>query len=203
MRRREFIAVIGAAAIARPRSAAAQQLDPIRNVGLLTNCAADDAVGQARITAFLQGLQERGWTVGRNLRIDTRWGAGDAERSRKYAAELLALAPDVVLAATTPNVEALQRATQNVPIVFAGVSDPVGAGLVASLARPGGNTTGFFAVRIRHKREMAGIAQASCAQCDSRRGAAGLGRDTRDRTISGDAGRGAVVRGGIGSIGRG
>src|SRR6202165_4995942 len=144
MRRREFIAVIGAAAIARPRSAAAQQLDPIRNVGLLTNCAADDAVGQARITAFLQGLQERGWTVGRNLRIDTRWGAGDAERSRKYAAELLALAPDVVLAATTPNVEALQQATQNVPIVFAGVSDPVGAGLVASLARPGGNTTGFL-----------------------------------------------------------
>ena len=143
MRRREFIAVIGAAAIARPRSAGAQQLDPIRNVGVLTNLAADDAVGQARITAFLQGLQERGWTVGRNLRIDTRWGADDAERSRKYAAELLALAPDVVLAATTPNVEALQQATQNVPIVFAGVSDPVGAGLVSSLARPGGNTTGF------------------------------------------------------------
>jgi hypothetical protein len=87
MRRREFIALIGAAAIARPRSAGAQQLDRIRNIGVLTNLTADDAVGQARITAFLQGLQERGWTVGRNLRIDTRWNADDAERSRKYAVE--------------------------------------------------------------------------------------------------------------------
>ena len=144
MRRREFIAALGSAtAIALPRIAGAQQPEPIRKVGVLTNLAADDAVGQARIAAFLQGLQQWGWTVGRNLRIDTRWGADDAERSRKYAAELLALAPDAVLAATTPNVEALQHATQKVPIVFAGVSDPVGAGLVGSLARPGGNTTGF------------------------------------------------------------
>ena len=144
MRRREFIAALGSAtAIALPRIAGAQQPEPIRKVGVLTNLAADDAVGQARIAAFLQGLQQWGWTVGRNLRIDTRWSADDAERSRKYAAELLALAPDAVLAATTPNVEALQHATQKVPIVFAGVSDPVGAGLVGSLARPGGNTTGF------------------------------------------------------------
>ncbi len=144
MRRREFLALLGgAAAIALPRIAGAQQPEPIRKVGVLTNLAADDAAGQARIAAFLQGLQQWGWTVGRNLRIDTRWGADDAERARKYAAELLALAPDAVLAATTPNVEALQHATQKVPIVFAGVSDPVGAGLVGSLARPGGNTTGF------------------------------------------------------------
>jgi putative ABC transport system substrate-binding protein len=107
------------------------------------NLAADDPEGQARVAAFLQGLQETGWAVGQNAQIDIRWGAGDAERSQKNATELVALAPDVIFATTFPTVSALQQATRAIPIVFAGVVDPVGAGLVASLARPGGNTTGF------------------------------------------------------------
>jgi putative ABC transport system substrate-binding protein len=107
------------------------------------NLAADDAEGQARLAAFLQGLQEAGWAVGRNASIDIRWGAGDAERYRTYAAELVALAPDVVLAAAGSTIPALLRATRTVPIVFAQTPDPVGAGFVESLARPGGNVTGF------------------------------------------------------------
>jgi len=143
MRRRGFITLLGSTAAARSLSARAQQADRVRRIGILSNLASDDAVGQARVTAFLRGLEVLGWTRGRTLTVDTRWGADDAELSRKYAAELLALAPDVVFAATTVNVAALQQATRTVPIVFAGVSDPVGAGLVASLARPGGHTTGF------------------------------------------------------------
>jgi putative ABC transport system substrate-binding protein len=112
---------------------------------VLMNAAADDRDGQARVIAFVQALQELGWTDGRNARVDIRWGAGDAERYRGYAAELIALAPDVILAPTSGVVAALQRATRTVPIVFVGVIDPVGAGFVASLARPGGNTTGFAA----------------------------------------------------------
>ena len=106
--------------------------------------AADDPEGQARIAAFVEGLQQLGWTDGRNVRIDTRWPVGDADRSRS-AEELVALAPDVILASASANVAALQRITRSVPIVFANVIDPVGAGFVASLARPGGNTTGFSA----------------------------------------------------------
>jgi putative tryptophan/tyrosine transport system substrate-binding protein len=115
----------------------------MRRIGVLMNLAADDAEGQARLAAFLQGLQEAGWAVGRNVRIDLRWGAGDADRFRKQAAELVALAPDVVLASSLPVVGPLLQVTRTVPIVFVQVVDPVGAGLVASLARPGGNATGF------------------------------------------------------------
>src|SRR5262245_40999091 len=115
----------------------------MRRVGALMNLAADDPEGQARVAAFLQGLQESGWAVGRNVRIDLRWGAGDADRIERDAAELVALAPDVIFTNTQPTVVALQKATRTVPIVFAGIIDPVGAGLVASLARPGSNTTGF------------------------------------------------------------
>jgi putative ABC transport system substrate-binding protein len=107
------------------------------------NGAADDPEQQARLTGFLQGLQQLGWTDGRNVRIDTRWGAGDVERFRSYAAELVALVPDVILASGSPVMASLQQATRTVPIVFALVSDPVGSGYVASLARPGGNATGF------------------------------------------------------------
>jgi len=107
------------------------------------NLAADDPEGQTRIVAFVQGLQQSGWTDGRNVRIDTRWAAGDADRFHRYAEELLALSPDVVLASGTPSVQALQQATRTVHIVFAQVGDPVGMGVVASLARPDGNTTGF------------------------------------------------------------
>jgi putative tryptophan/tyrosine transport system substrate-binding protein len=144
IRRREFISLLGSAAAARPLAAREQPSERLRRVGVLTHLAADDPEGQSRLAAFLQGLQGAGWAVGRNLQIDYRWAASDPDRFRKYAAELVALAPDVVLAASgTPLVVALQQATTTVPIVFTGVADPVGAGLVESLARPGGNATGF------------------------------------------------------------
>src|SRR6478736_496810 len=141
MRRREFISLLGSAAAAWPISVRAQQ--GVRRIGIVMNLAADDPEGQARVAAFLQGLQEAGWVVGRNAQIDIRWGMGDPERIRKNVAELLALTPDAVFATTFPTVMELQQATRAVPIVFAGLFDPVGAGLVTSLARPGGNTTGF------------------------------------------------------------
>ncbi len=144
MNRRDLITLLGGAAAAWPLAARAQQTERMRRIGVFMNLAAEDVEGQARLTAFLQGLQELGWIVGRNVRIDYRWGAGDAERYRKYAEELVALAPDVILAAGGSSaVGPLQRATRTVPIVFAGVIDPVGAGFVESLARPGRNATGF------------------------------------------------------------
>jgi putative tryptophan/tyrosine transport system substrate-binding protein len=141
--RRKFLAALGGAAAAWPLVARAQQAERVRRIGVLMNLAADDAEGQLRIAAFLQALQQLGWSDGRNVRIDYRWAAGDAGRFHKYAEELLALVPDVIFAASTPSVQALQQATRRVPIVFAIVADPVGAGFVDSLARPGGNVTGF------------------------------------------------------------
>jgi putative tryptophan/tyrosine transport system substrate-binding protein len=140
--RRKFLATLGGAA-AWPVAARAQQRERMRRVGVLMNLTPDDAEGQARLAAFLQGLQEAGWAVGRNVRIDLRWGGGDAESFRKQAAELVALSPDVVFASGIPVATPLLQATRTVPIVFAQVVDPVGAGLVANLARPGGNATGF------------------------------------------------------------
>jgi putative ABC transport system substrate-binding protein len=142
MRRRQFITLLGGAA-AWPLAARAQQPERMRRIGVLMHLAADDPEGQARVGAFLQGLQEWGWAVGRNVRIEYRWAAGDAERIRKYAAELVGLGPDVILAAGGAVVAPLLQATSTVPIVFAQTPDPVGAGFVASLARPGGNATGF------------------------------------------------------------
>jgi putative tryptophan/tyrosine transport system substrate-binding protein len=145
MRRREFITLLGGAASAWPLAARAQQGEQMRRIGVLTSgAAADDPDGQARSAAFVQGLQQLGWTDGRNIRIDYRWGAGDADNMRKYAAELVALAPDVILAHSSQAVAPLLQATRTVPIVFVAVSDPVGAGYVDSLARPGGNATGFL-----------------------------------------------------------
>jgi putative ABC transport system substrate-binding protein len=143
MRRRDFITLLGGATAALPLAARAQQPDRMRRIGVLMNVAADDPEGQARIVAFVQGLQQLGWSDGRNVRIDIRWGGGDPERIHKYAAELVALAPDAILATSTIVVRPLQQATHTVPIVFVQVIDPVGAGMVATLARPGGNTTGF------------------------------------------------------------
>src|SRR5947207_8890926 len=140
MRRRDIIALLGGAA-AWPLGAGAQQ--GVRRISIMMNLAADDPEGQARVAAFLQGLQETGWAVGRNAQIDIRWGMGDPERIRKNVTELIALTPDAIFATTFPTVVALQQATRTVPIVFAGLFDPVGAGLVTSLAGPGGNTTGF------------------------------------------------------------
>jgi putative ABC transport system substrate-binding protein len=141
MKRRQFIALLGGAAAAWPLAARAQQGG--RRIGVLTPLAADDPEAQARNAAFLQGLQELGWTVGRNVQIDYRWGGRDAEHIRRHAAELIALAPDVILANGAVAIGPLQQATRTVPIVFVQVTDPVGAGFVESLARPGGNTTGF------------------------------------------------------------
>ena len=142
MKRRAFITLLGGAA-AWPVTARAQQPDQVRRIGVLMALAADDPAGQARVVAFVQALQELGWTDGRNVQIDTRWAAGDAERFRRYAAELVALAPDVILASGGTGVGALLQASRTVPIVFTQTTDPVGAGYVDSLARPGGNTTGF------------------------------------------------------------
>ncbi len=143
MRRREFMTLAGGAA-AWPLAARAQQAARMRRIGVLMSIAADDPELQRRMTAFVQGLQELGWTDGRNVRIDTRWSAADADLGRKYAAELVALAPDVILAAGGTVVGALLQASRTVPIVFTLTVDPVGAGFVSSLARPGGNATGFI-----------------------------------------------------------
>jgi putative tryptophan/tyrosine transport system substrate-binding protein len=146
MKRREFITLVAGAAAAWPLAGWAQPSVRVRRIGIFMNLASDDPEGQSRNAAFLQGLQELGWAVGRNVRIDYRWGASnyDPNRMRKDAEDLLALAPDVILAATAPIVAALQQVSQTVPIAFASVIDPVGAGLVASLAQPGGNATGFI-----------------------------------------------------------
>ena len=141
-KRRAFITLLGAAA-AWPIAARAQQRERVRRVGVITNALADDPAAQSRLTAFVQGLQQLGWSDSRNVRIDTRWGAGDTERVRRYAAELVALAPDVILTVGSPTTGPLLQATRNIPIVFVQVADPVGGGFVEALARPGGNVTGF------------------------------------------------------------
>ena len=144
MRRREFIRLFGGAAVAWPRAARAQQAERMRRVGVLSTIPTDDPEATARTAAFLQTLQELGWSDGRNVRIDIRWSAGsDTERIRKYAMELVALAPDVLLTNGIGGARPLQQATRTEPIVFVNVTDPVGAGLVESLPRPGGNATGF------------------------------------------------------------
>src|SRR5262249_49972549 len=140
-RRREFITLLGGAAVAWPLAARAQQRARIRRVGVLMNFTPDDAAAQPRLTRFLQRLQELGWTEGRNLHVDVRWGAGDALGIRQAAAELVALAPDVILATGSPTTGPLLQATRTIPIVFVQVVDPVGAGFIKQLARPGGNHT--------------------------------------------------------------
>src|SRR5262245_3635657 len=142
--RRKFLATLGGGAATWPLGARAQQADLLRRVGVLMNLTAADDDASRRVTALAQGLQQLGWPDGRNVRIDYRWGAIDADRARRYAAELVALAPDVVLAAGSSAVAALQHSTRPVPMVFVNVADPVGAGFVDSLARPGGNATGFI-----------------------------------------------------------
>jgi putative tryptophan/tyrosine transport system substrate-binding protein len=143
LKRRDFITLVGGAVVAWPLAARAQQSGRMRRIGVLMSQSADDPDALAWIAAFAQGLQERGWSVGGNVRIDYRWGAGDLDRFRKYAAELVALAPDVILATAASIVGALQQASRTVPIVFVTTVDPVGSGLAESLARPGGNATGF------------------------------------------------------------
>ena len=143
MNKREFITLLGGAVTAWPLAARAQQRERMRRIGVLMPWASDDPEAQARIGAFLQGLQQSGWTIGRNIRLDTHWSGGDGELYRRQATELAASAPDVILASGAAAVGPLLQATRTVPIVFVIVSDPVGAGFVDSLARPGGNVTGF------------------------------------------------------------
>src|SRR5215510_8967941 len=143
MRRREFVALVGGA-VAWPIAARAQRPDGVRRIGALMNQADSDSEAQAHFAAFVQGLQQLGWTNDRNLRIDTRWGTGDADRIRRHAGELVALAPDVILSNGSAGMPPLLQATRTIPIVFVNVVDPVAAGFVGSLSRPGGNVTGFI-----------------------------------------------------------
>jgi putative tryptophan/tyrosine transport system substrate-binding protein len=143
MNRREFITLIGGAAT-WPLAARGQQTGSMRRIGVLVGTTADDAIGQARIASFLQGLGQLDWMVGRNVRMDIRWTAADADQARVSAAELVTLAPDVILASSGSVVGPLRRLTRTIPIVFTETSDPVGAGLVESLSHPGGNVTGFL-----------------------------------------------------------
>jgi putative tryptophan/tyrosine transport system substrate-binding protein len=144
MQRREFITLLGSAAATWPVLARAQQPGRVRRIGVLSGFSVDDSEGQARVAAFTQALAQLGWTDGRNVQIEYRWGAGGADNIRKYATELVALAPDVVLATGGTSLGPLLQASSTVPIVFANVPDPVGSGFVESLARPGGNATGFM-----------------------------------------------------------
>ena len=196
-RRREFITLIGGAAAAWPLAARAQPSDRMRHIGVLMNTGPDDPEGKARNVAFEGALQELGWTDGRNVRIDYRWGAGDADRIRRYAVELVSLSPHVILTVGSATAGPLLQATRTVPIVFVQAPDPVGAGFVDTLARPGGNATGFtlFEYGISAKwlellKEIApGVTRVAVLRgcCHSR----------RDRPVGRDPGRGAVVRGGV------
>src|SRR5262245_29524213 len=143
LRRRQFITLLSSAAVAWPIVPRAQQRERVRRVGVLMAMTADDPEAQIRLAAFAQGLQQLGWTVSQNIRIDYRWGANNAEIMRTNAAELVALGPDIILAHSSTAVAPLLQATRTIPIVFTTVADPVGAGYVDSLARPGGNVTGF------------------------------------------------------------
>ncbi len=145
MRRREFITLLGGTALAWPLAARAQQPDRVRRIGVLMGYAESDSEAQAHIAAFREGLQKLGWTEGRNTRIDTRWAApDDPESMRRFAKELVALQPDLILSNTTPTTTALLQQTRTIPIVFAIVADPIGSGFIASFRRPGGNVTGFI-----------------------------------------------------------
>ena len=180
MRRREFIAGLGGAAV---MSLAASAQERARRVGVLIPGTADNPDLQARVGAFLQGLGASGWTIGQNVRIDIRWATTNAGEVRRYAAELATLAPDVILAHGGAAVGALLQATRTVPIVFPVVGDPVGAGYVDSLARPGGNVTGFMLFEFGIGREMAGTAQEDCAEHDASGGPSGSQPRRRDRPV--------------------
>ena len=197
MTRRELIALVGSTTAVWPVGVRAQQNEQIRRIGVLMAAAADDPEFQARLGAFQQALALLGWTDGRNARIDTRWATTNADDIRRYAAELASLAPDVILAATgTTTVAPLLQATRTVPIVFVLVIDPVGAGFVESLARPGGNATGFLMFEYGSEREMAGAAQADRAGRHPSGGPSRSRDSVRDRTVRRYPVRGAVARDG-------
>ena len=148
MKRREFITLFGGAAVTWPLAARAQQPDRVRRIGVLMGVTKDEPEGQARIAALREGLQKLGWIDGRNIRIEERWADGGIDSVQTYAAEMVKLAPDLIVANGTPFVEALHQATRSIPIVFVLSNDPVGLGHVASMARPGGNITGFIFMEL-------------------------------------------------------
>jgi putative ABC transport system substrate-binding protein len=193
MRRREFIVVVGGAAAGWPLATHAQQVDRVRQVGVLMAAAADDPEYQARIAALLQGLQQLGWRDSSNLQIDTRW-ATDPGDLRRYAAELAAGAPDVIVAATgTTTIAPLLQSTRIVPIVFVLAIDPVGAGFVASLSRPGGNATGFAMFEYGMSVKWPGTAQGDRAPCVPGSSASRSVHRVRDRPVRRPPGGGAIA----------
>jgi putative ABC transport system substrate-binding protein len=173
VQRREFIMLLGGAAVAWPIAARAQQPERVRRIGIIVATTADDAEFQAWVGAFLQALALLGWAIGRNMRIDTRWASANPNEIRRNATELAALAPDVILAHGASTVKEVLQATRTVPVVFPVVSDPVGAGYVESMARPGGNATGFTSFDWGRLCEMAGTAQANCTERNARCGPSG------------------------------
>ena len=193
MRRREFITLAGGA-VAWPLAARAQQPERMRRIGVLLPGTANDAEYQARMVAFLQGLQQLGWSEGRNVRIDTRWAAGDANLIRKYVAELIALAPDVILAPGNTTVGPLLQATRAVPIVFTTLLDPVGAGFVESLARPGGNATGFIAFEYGLSGKWLELLKQIAPSLTRAGDPSGSNHSCRDRPVCRNPVRGAVAQ---------
>jgi putative ABC transport system substrate-binding protein len=190
LRRREFIRLLGGAAAAWPLAARAQQPERMRRIGVLMSVA-DGPEGQARLGAFLKGLEHLGWIDDRNVQVDRRWGAGDPERARTQAAELVALGPDVILASGDHSVVAARHATRTVPIVFTVVSDPVGTGYVETLARPGGNMTGFTLFEYSTSAKLPGAAQGDRARREKSGGCSGSRDGHRDRPVRRHSSRGA------------
>ena len=200
MQRREFITLLGGAAATWPLAARAQQPERMRRIAVLFNVNADDPGQQTNLAAFEQALQQLGWTEGRNVRIEVRWAGGEAREIHRHANELVALAPDVIVATGNSGMSPLLQATHTVPIVFNNVADPVGSGFVDSLARPGGNATGFIQFEYTFEREMAGTAQADCAGRDASGGPSGSPPPGRGRPIRHHPVRGPVGRGGRDAI---
>ena len=165
IRRREFTATLGSAALAWPLAARAQERVRVRRIGMLLSATVDDALYQAWAGAFVQGLAQLDWLIGRNLLVDTRWATANAEAIRRQAAELVALAPDVIFARGASTVGPLLQVTRTVPVVFAIVGDPVGAAFVENLARPGGNATGFLAFEFRRHPDDGLVAQGRGQSC--------------------------------------
>ena len=197
MRRREFITLVGGAA-AWPVTAQTQQVERPRRIGVLMSMAESDRNAPARIGSFLRGLEQLGWIEGHNIRLDLRWAAGDLDlSSKRYAAELVALAPDVLLATAGPTVAALQAETRTVPIVFAHAVDPVGAGFVASLARAQQQCDRVYLVRVQHRCEMAGVAQRLCTQRYASGGSSRSYIGSWDRPVRGYSSGGLVSWGRI------
>ena len=195
MRRREFVTFLGGAAVAWPLAAHAQQAERKRRIGVLLAANADDMEFQTWVGAFLQGLQQAGWSIGQNVRIDTRWATSNTAEIHKHAAELVALAPDVILAHGASTVGPLLQATRTVPIVSPVFGDPVGAGFVDSLARPGGNVTGFVSFEYGMAVKWLELLKRDCTKCDTSRSSSGPFPRLRDEPVCRHAGRGAVAQG--------